>query len=126
METIAGGAFFRGLVARDPAGNMLVTSDAHARLVAAIGATQPDASWRRCRTYDAVNPMSNAPRASWPCVKLPHSVYDQPDASDVQEPYDRFWTPLSDKPPAVAEHLDEARTDVLAFSAVPKDIWSQT
>jgi hypothetical protein len=31
----------------------LVTSDAHAGLVAAIGATLPGATWQRCRTHYA-------------------------------------------------------------------------
>jgi putative transposase len=44
-------AFFRGLVARGLAGAVLVTSDAHAGLVAAIAATLPGASWQRCRTH---------------------------------------------------------------------------
>ncbi|WP_247611506.1 IS256 family transposase, partial [Nocardia gamkensis] len=44
-------AFFRDLVARGLSGVQLVTSDAHAGLVAAIGATLPGASWQRCRTH---------------------------------------------------------------------------
>jgi len=45
--------FFRGLSARDLSGVALVTSDAHAGLVAAIGATISGASWQRCRTHYA-------------------------------------------------------------------------
>ena len=48
-------AFFRGLVARGLTGVQLVTSDAHAGLVAAIGATLPGAGWQRCRTHYAAN-----------------------------------------------------------------------
>jgi putative transposase len=44
-------AFFRGLVARGLTGVVLVTSDAHAGLVAAVAATLPGASWQRCRTH---------------------------------------------------------------------------
>lgn len=40
--------FFRDLVARGLAGVRLVTSDAHAGLVDAIGATLDGASWQRC------------------------------------------------------------------------------
>ena len=43
-------AFFRSLVARGLSGVRLVTSDAHAGLVAAIGAALPGATWQRCRT----------------------------------------------------------------------------
>jgi len=119
-------AFFRGLTARGLSGTMLVTSDAHAGLVAAIGATLPGASWQRCRTHYAVNLMSITPKSSWPWVKtLLHSVYDQPDATAVGEQYDRVLDALSHKLPQVAEHLDAARADVLAFSAFPKEIWRQ-
>ena len=59
-------AFFRNLVARGLTGTMLVTSDAHAGLVAAVGATLPGASWQRCRTHYAVNLMSVTPKSSWP------------------------------------------------------------
>ncbi|WP_193622361.1 transposase, partial [Mycobacterium tuberculosis] len=48
-------AFFRDLVARGLSGVALVTSDAHAGLVAAIGATLPAAAWQRCRTHYAAN-----------------------------------------------------------------------
>ncbi|MDP9461486.1 MAG: IS256 family transposase [Actinomycetota bacterium] len=119
-------AFFRGLVARGLTGTMLVTSDAHAGLVAAIGATLPGASWQRCRTHYAVNLMSITPKSSWPWVRtLLHSVYDQPDRESVHAQYDRVLDALSDKLPAVAEHLDAARADVLAFSSFPKEIWRQ-
>jgi len=43
--------FSRGLTARGLSGVKLVTADAHAGLVAAIGATLPGASWQRCRTH---------------------------------------------------------------------------
>jgi transposase-like protein len=119
-------AFFRGLVARGLTGTLLVTSDAHAGLVAAIGATLPGASWQRCRTHYAVNLMSVTPKSSWPWVRtLLHSVYDQPDREAVNAQYDRVLDALSDKLPAVAEHLDAARADVLAFSTFPKEIWRQ-
>lgn len=119
-------AFFRGLVARGLSGVRLVTSDAHAGLVAAIGATLPGASWQRCRTHYATNLMAVTPKTSWPWVKtLLHSVYDQPDADSVHAQYDRVIDALAAKLPKVAEHLDAARVDLLAFTAFPKQIWRQ-
>ena len=61
--------FFRDLTARGLTGVKLVTSDAHAGLVAAIGATLPGATWQRCRTHYAANLMSVTPKSSWPWVK---------------------------------------------------------
>ncbi len=118
--------FFRDLSARGLSGVKLVTSDAHAGLTAAIGATLPEASWQRCRTHYAMNLMSVTPKSSWPWVRaLLHSVYDQPDAASVHAQLDRVLDALGDKLPKVAAHLDGARADVLAFTAFPKEIWRQ-
>lgn len=66
------------------------------------------------------------PKSSWPWVRtLLHSVYDQPDADSVAAQYDRIVEALADKLPRVAEHLDTARVDLLAFTAFPKQIWRQ-
>jgi transposase-like protein len=119
-------AFLRDLVARGLSGVKLVTSDAHSGLTAAIGATLPGASWQRCRTHYAANLMSVTPKASWPWVKtLLHSVYDQPDAASVHDQFDRVLDALADKLPAVVDHLEAARADILAFTAFPKEIWRQ-
>ena len=107
-------AFFRDLTARGLTGVQLVTSDAHAGLVTAIGATLPGAGWQRCRTHYAANLMAGCPKSSWPWVRaLLHSVYDQPDATSVHAQFDRVLDALADKLPRVAEHLGAARADVL-------------
>ena len=119
-------AFFRDLVARGLAGVRMVTSDAHAGLVAAITATLPGAAWQRCRTHYAANLMSATPKSSWPWVKaLLHSVYDQPDKGAVNDQFDRIVDALAGKLPAVADHLEAARADILAFTSFPKEIWRQ-
>ena len=119
-------AFWRGLVARGLSGVGLVTSDAHPGLVAAIGSALPGASWQRCRTHYAANLMSVTPKASWPWVRaLLHSVFDQPDATSVHAQFDRAVEALTEKLPKVAEHLAQARPDVLAFTAFPKELWRQ-
>jgi transposase-like protein len=122
-------SFFRDLTARGltsggPVG--LVTSDAHTGLVEAIGATLPGAGWQRCRTHYAANLMAVTPKSSWPWVKaLLHSVYDQPDTDAVHAQFDRILEALREKLPTVAEHLDGARGDILAFTAYPKAVWRQ-
>ena len=119
-------AFFRDLTARGLSGVKLVTSDAHRGLTAAISATLPGASWQRCRTHYAANLMAVTPKSSWGWVKaLLHSVYDQPDAESVHAQFDRVVDALAEKLPKVAEHLEEARVDILAFTAFPKEIWRQ-
>src|SRR3712207_6268761 len=64
--------------------------------------------------------MAVCPKSSWPWVRaLLHSVYDQPDAASVHAQFDRVLDALADKLPRVAEHLEAARADVLAFTAFP-------
>ncbi len=93
-------AFWRSLTARGLSGVKLVTSDAHAGLVAAIGATLPGAAWQRCRTHYTTNLMAITPKSSWPWVRtLLHSVFDQPDAESVASQYDRIIDALADKLP---------------------------
>jgi putative transposase len=118
--------FFKDMVARGLSGVALVTSDAHTGLVDAIGANLPAASWQRCRTHYAANLMSVTPKSSWPWVKaLLHSVYDQPDAAAVHAQFERVIDALAGKLPEVAEHLENARAEILAFTAFPKEIWRQ-
>ena len=70
--------------------------------------------------------MAITPKSSWGWVKaLLHSVYDQPDADAVHAQFDRIIETLTEKLPAVAEHLENARADLLAFTAFPKEIWRQ-
>jgi putative transposase len=105
-------AFLRDLVARCLSGVKLVTSDAHAG--------------QRCRTHHAANLMSTTPKSSWAWVKaLLHSVYDQADDASVHTQFDRVADALAEKLPRVAEHLENAREDILAFTAFPQEIWRQ-
>ena len=52
-------------------------------------------------------------------------MFDQPDAESVAAQYDRIIDALADKLPKVADHLEDARADLLAFTAFPKQIWRQ-
>ena len=109
-----------------------VNADGHREILglqvtsAEDGATLPGASWQRCRTRYAANLMSVTPKPSWPWVKtmLP-SVCDQPDAASVHAQYDRLVDAVAGKLPKVAEHLEHARPDVLAFTSFPKELWRQ-
>jgi putative transposase len=119
-------AFFRGLVARGLAGVVLVTSDAHAGLVAAIAATLPGASWQRCRTHYLRDLLTKVAKSSQPWVAtLVRTIFGQPDAAEVAAQFGRVVAALQGKLPAAATHLDSARDDLLAFTAVPREIWRQ-
>ena len=105
-------SFFNDLVARGLNGVALVTSDAHAGLVDAIGANLPGASWQRCRTHYTFNLMSVCPEA-----RLGRG---QGDAALGLRPARRRRRarpvrPAARQPrreaPEVADHLDAARAD---------------
>ncbi|OPZ41413.1 MAG: Transposase, Mutator family [Actinobacteria bacterium ADurb.BinA094] len=119
-------AFLRGLVARGLRGVVLVTSDAHQGLVDAVGATLPGASWQRCRTHFVRNLLTRVPKAAQPAVAtMVRSIFAQPDASSVLEQHGRIVEQLGERFPAAAELLEEAGSDILAFTAVPKEVWRQ-
>src|SRR5690348_999319 len=119
-------AFFRGLVARGLSGVVLVTSDAHPGLVAAIASTLPGASWQRCRTHYLRDLLTKVAKSSQPWVAtLVRTIFDQPDAAEVHAQFGRVVTALEAKLPAAAAHLSAAEADLLAFTAVPREIWRQ-
>jgi transposase-like protein len=119
-------AFRRGLVARGLSGVTLVTSDAHQGLTDAIAATLPGAGWQRCRTHFVRNLLTPVPKAAQPAVAtLVRSIFAQPDAESVHEQQARVVEQLTQRFPVAAELLEEAGPDILAFVAVPKEVWRQ-
>jgi putative transposase len=119
-------AFLRGLVARGLAGVQLVTSDSHAGLVEAVGATLPGVSWQRCRTHYARNLATKVPKSAQPWVlTLLRTVFDQPDADQVAAQFGRVVEALQARFPAAAEHLAAAEGDLLAFCGFPREVWRQ-
>jgi putative transposase len=70
--------------------------------------------------------MAVCPKSAWPAVKtMLHSVYDQPDPDSVNAQFDKLLDSVSRSLPKVAEHLDDARADLLAFTGFPQQIWRQ-
>jgi putative transposase len=119
-------AFLRSLTARGLSGVKLVISDAHRGLVGAIGAALPGASWQRCRTHYLRNLLAKVPKTAQPWVAtLVRTVFDQPDADAVRAQFNRVVATIEAKFPAAAEHLDDARGDLLAFTVFPREIWRQ-
>lgn len=119
-------AFLRGLTARGLSGVVLVTSDAHQGLVDAVAGTLPGASWQRCRTHFVRNLLCRVPKAAQPAAAtMVRSIFAQPDAASVREQHERIVSQLTERFPAAAELLDEAREDLLAFTHLPKEVWRQ-
>jgi putative transposase len=119
-------AFLRSLVARGLSGVRLVISDAHAGLIGGVAAALPGASWQRCRTHFLRNLLTRVPKAAQDFVAtLVRSIFAQPDAEAVWAQCDRVAEQLSERFPEAARKLDEAREEILAFSAFPKEHWKQ-
>jgi putative transposase len=119
-------AFLRGLTARGLSGVQLVTSDDHAGLVNAIAAVLPGAAWQRCRTHYHRNLLTRVPKTAQPWVStLVRTIFEQPDPASVRAQHAQVVAALEAKLPAAAAHLDQARDDILAFTAFPREIWRQ-
>jgi transposase-like protein len=119
-------AFLRGLVARGLSGVQMVISDDHAGLVNAIAAVLPGAAWQRCRTHYHRNLLTRVPKSAQPWVStLVRTIFEQPDAASVRAQHAQVVTALEAKLPAAAAHLDDARDDILAFTAFPREVWRQ-
>jgi len=119
-------AFLRGLLARGLSGVSLVTSDAHTGLTAAIASALPGASWQRCRTHYLRNLLTKVPKTAQPGVAtLVRTIFDQADAPAVAEQFGKVADSLADKLPDAADHLDQARGELLAFTAFPRELWKQ-
>jgi putative transposase len=119
-------AFCRSLVARGLAGVALVVSDAHEGLRAAVDASLPGAGWQRCRTHYTANLLTKVPKSAAGLVAtLVRSIFDQPDAEHVAAQHALVVTELQRRFPAAAEHLAEAKEEILAFTAFPTEHWRQ-
>jgi len=53
------------------------------------------------------------------------TIFDQPDTASVREQFGRVVDTIAARFPDAATHLDDAREDLLAFSAFPHEIWRQ-
>ena len=118
--------FLRSLVARGLRGVQAVISDAHQGLKGAIAAVLHGASWQRCRVHFIRNLLALVPKSAAEMVAATvRTVFAQPDAESAREQWravaDRFRTSF----PRVADLLDEAEADVLAYLAFPREHWRQ-
>ena len=119
-------AFLRGLVARGLSGVQLVTSDCHQGLRDAIASVLPGAAWQRCRTHYHRNLLTRVPKSAQPWVStLVRTIFEQPDAASVRAQHAQVVTALEAKFLQAAAHLDDAREDILAFTAFPREVWRQ-
>ena len=117
-------AFLRRLWERGLAGMQLVISDAHARLKKAIARCRQGSSWQRCRVHFARNLLAKVPKGSQNMVAAAlRSVVVQAEAQAVEQQWDQVITMLTEKVPAAAALMEQAKEDVLAFRNFTSDHW---
>ena len=118
--------FLRGLVARGLGGVQLVISDAHEGLTGAIAAALGGTSWQRCRVHFLRNALALVPKGAQQMVAATiRTVFAQPDAASAREQWRRVADNLRGRYPKLADLLDAAEADVLAYLAFPQAHWRQ-
>ena len=119
-------AFLRSLVARGLSGVQLVTSDAHAGLKGAIAAVLQGAAWQRCRTHFMRNALALVQKGAQQMVAATiRTVFVQPDAASARETWRKVADGFRGRWPKLAQLLDEAEPDVLAYLSFPQEHWRQ-
>ena len=110
----------------DPTGVVLVTSDAHAGIRAAVRAILPGAAWQRCRVHFARNITSRLGSArSKPVNALVSTIFAQTSQEAVIAQYKHVIDSLKDPFPEIAQMLIDAEPDLTAFAAFPREHWTK-
>jgi putative transposase len=118
--------FLRALVARGLTGVQLVISDSHQGLKGAIAAVIQGAGWQRCRTHFMRNVLCLVPKGTQQMVAATiRTVFVQPDAATAREQWRRVADQLRPRFPRVAQLLDDAEDEVLAYLSFPQEHWRQ-
>ena len=110
----------------DPTGVVLVTSDAHAGIRAAVRAILPGAAWQRCRVHFARNITSRLGSArSKPVNALVSTIFAQTSREAVAAQYKHVVDSLREAFPEIAQMLIDAEPDLTAFAAFPREHWTK-
>ncbi len=115
--------FLRSLESRGLKGVKLVISDAHEGLKAAISQVFK-ASWQRCRVHFMRNALAHVSKAHHGMVSAAiRSVFSQEDQAAASRTWRQVADQLRARFPRLADLLDNAEADVLAFMAFPRAHW---
>ena len=117
-------SFLRSLKSRGLGGVRLVISVQHAGLVAALRCSFQGANHQRCRVHFARNLLTLVPKSHQDMVAAVfRTIFAQPDADTVSTTWDQVRDQLGDRFPKIATLMDDAKTEVLAFTAFPRAHW---
>jgi transposase-like protein len=111
--------FLRTLARRGLRGVKLVVSDAHQGLKAAV-AKVLNASWQRCRIHFMRNVLAHAGKQGRRVVSaFIGTAFAQNDADTARAQWRQVADQLRQRVKKLAEFMDEAETDVLAYLSFP-------
>ena len=111
--------FLRSLARRGLRGVKLVVSDAHLGLKAAV-AKVLNASWQRCRVHFMRNAVAHACKQGRRVVSaFIGTAFAQDDAEAARAQWRQVADQLRPRVRKLAELMDEAETDVLAYMSFP-------
>lgn len=117
--------FLRSLADRGLRGVKLVIADDHKGLRAAASKVF-HATLQRCRVHWMRSALAHVPAQQRPAVAaMLKTIFAQESAADAQAQWDSVAGALRERAPKLAALMDEAREDVLAYTAFPKEHWPQ-
>jgi len=118
--------FLRCLRKRGFTGVVLVISDAHTGLKAAIRKTFSGAGWQRCRVHFMRNLLARVPKSHSEMVAATvRTIFAQPDPVSTRDQLRLVADMLRERHPAVSDLLIEAETDVTAYAGFPQTHWKK-
>jgi putative transposase len=118
--------FLRTLRERGLSGVRLVISDQHAGLVAALGRQLQGVTHQRCRVHFARNLLALVPKSHKDMVAAVfRTAFAQPDAEAASQAWDQVRDQLAATFPKIGPLMDDAKTEVLAFTAFPRSHWTK-
>src|SRR3954451_2030907 len=118
--------FLTELKKRGLSGVRLVISDQHAGLVAALKRSFQGAAHQRCRVHFARNLLALVPKSHSDMVAAVfRTIFAQPDAATVAATWGEVRDQLAARFPKIGPLMDEAKAEVLAFTAFPRAHWSK-
>ena len=117
--------FLRSLADRGLRGVRLVIADDHKGLRAAASKVF-HAGLQRCRVHWMRSVLAHVPAKQRPAVvAMLKTIFAQETAADARAQWNSVADALRERAPKLAGLMDEAREDVLAYTAFPREHWPQ-
>src|SRR6478609_11575928 len=122
----SGAASLTSLKHRGLGGVQLVISDQHSGLVKALRRCFQGAGHQRCRVHFARNLLAHVPKSHMDMVAaMFRTIFAQPEAAAVRKAWDQIRDQLAKSFPKIGPLMDDAKAEVLAFTAFPKAHWQK-